>query len=316
MKDTDYAYCVARVRAAENRMLTEDDFKKLTSYKSLFDAIRFLKEKSWTVCAEEGIRDIISFEKEALWKLLSESVPYKNELSVLCILNDFFNIKAAVKCLLSDKSPERYIMMPTTINVTSIEEKLLKRDFYAVFKDKADTAEKAYKAAVKSESGQMAEIIIDRAAIDYMAHYSENISDSVTSKVCSFIADSSNIKIAVRCVLTGKDEAFINEAIGQCSDLDREKLITSAVKGKDELYAYLRKTDYKDAALLSEKSFSDLEKWCDEKIVEIASQSRYTSFAFSPVCYYYYKKSSEIKKVNMILSSISVYDEGQGEADV
>ena len=79
-----------------------------------------------------AVRDIISFEKDNLWKLLSESVPDKAELSVLCALNDFFNIKAVVKCLLCGNSPEKYIMVPTSVNVDSIKENLYKRDFSAI----------------------------------------------------------------------------------------------------------------------------------------------------------------------------------------
>ena len=319
MRDTNYAYCVARVRAAESKMLSQDDFSRLKGFKNTLEAIRFLKEKGWTSSDKDSIREVISFEKENLWRLLNESVPDKNELGVLCTLNDFFNIKAAVKCLLTDTTFENYIMMPTTLDVALLKDNLLKRDFYAAFKDKGETAEKAYNTAVKSESGQSTEIIIDRAAIDYMARYGENIDDKVTSKVCSFISDTSNIKIALRCVLTGKDESFINEAIGLCRSLSREKLVASAIKGKDELYAYLDTTAYKDGAKLFEKSFSDFEKWCDERLIEIASESRYTSFSFSPVCCYYYKKLTEIKNVNMILNIISAFSESverQGEADV
>jgi V/A-type H+-transporting ATPase subunit C len=203
--------------------------------------------------------------------------------------------------------------------VDSIKENLLKRDFYAVFKDKAEAAEKAYNCAAQSENGQLAEIITDRAAIDYMASYGKNLKDKITAEVCTFISDTSNIRIALRCVLAGKDESFINEAIGQCVNLSRERLVETTVKGKDELYSYLYTTSYKDGATLSEKSFSDFETWCDEKLIEIATESRYTAFAFSPVCYYYYKKLTEIKKVNMVLSRLSVVsesEEGQGEANV
>lgn len=319
MRDTDYAYCVARVRAAESKMLSSEDFSRLKAFNNISDAIRFLKEKNWTTSDKEDLRDIISCEKENLWNLLSESVPDKSELSVLCTLNDFFNIKAAVKCLLTDTPYENYIMIPTTLNVAALKEKLLKRDFKGAFGRKGEAAENAYNAAVKSESGQMAEIIIDRAAIDYMAAYSENIKDKVTAKVCRFISDTSNIRIALRCVLTGKDEAFISEAIGRSVKPDREKLISSAVKGAEALYAYLDTTEYKDGVRLSLKSFSDFENWCDEKLIEIASESRYTSFSFSPVCCYYYKKLDEIKRVNMLLSEISAFGEAyerQGKADV
>lgn len=316
MRDTDYAYCVARVRAAESKMLTKEDVQRLENFSSLDDAMKFLKEKSFASSECVSISDVSAFQKENLWTLLSESVPDKKELDVLCILNDYFNIKAAVKCLLSGVSPEKFILKPTTVNVESLRENLLKRDFYASFREKGELARMAYDSAVKTESGQRAEIIIDRAAIDAMAEFSRNSNDKVTSSICAFLSDTSNIRIAYRCIFTDKDESFISEAVGECRKFSREKLISASLNGVQSLDAFLETTVYAECVKAIKDGFSSFEKWCDEKLVEIASKSIYTSFSFAPVCSYYYKKLTEIKRVNVILSGISVRDESVGDADV
>lgn len=304
MRDTDYAYCVARVRAVESTLMKKDDFLKLLSFDKLEDAEKFLLEKHWIDNYSDDIRDYLAAQKHSLWNILSESVPDKNELEILCVLNDFFNIKVAVKCLVTGVSPENYLVMPTTFDLIAIKERLTDRDFIRLFSDRGETALKAYESAVKSENGQIAEIIIDRAAIDSMAHFAKNSNNKTLSRINSFFCDSANIKIAFRCALTGKDKTFIEEAIGKCCFLSRERLIEEALNGFDSLYNYLISTEYKDGAEAFKENGSAFEKWCDERIIEISSESKYTAFSFSPVCSYYYKKLTEIKNVGLILTGL------------
>ena len=104
MRDTDYAYCVARIRANERYLLKEKDLSELLECKTYDSAVEYLLGKKWI--SEKGeISDCIRYQSEKLWQLLSESVPDKKDLDVLTVVNDFFNIKAAVKCHFTGKEP-------------------------------------------------------------------------------------------------------------------------------------------------------------------------------------------------------------------
>lgn len=304
MRDTDYAYCVARIRAVESSLLKKEDYAKLLSFDNIENAEKFLIEKHWINETSDDIQEYLSAQKKSLWRLLSESVPDKKELDTLCVLNDYFNIKAAVKCLVTGTSPEKYLVTPTSFNLELIKEKLAERDFTRLFSDKGETARKAYETAVKSENGQSAEIIIDKAAIDSMALFAENSRNATLSKINSFFCDSANIKIAFRCALTKKCRSFTEEAVGKCCFVSRERLIEEALNGFDSLYDYLMSTAYKEGAEAFKESGAAYEKWCDERIIEISSESKYTAFSFSPVCSFYYKKLTEIKNIGIILTAI------------
>lgn len=304
MRDTDYAYCVARLRAVEGTLLKKEDYSKLISCTSIDNAEKILLEKQWIENPSEDISDYLFYQKEKLWRLLSESVPDKKELDILCVLNDYFNIKAAVKCLVTGASPQKYFVMPTTLDLKLIKDRLNERNFTVLFSNKGETAKNAYETAVKSENGQSAEIIIDKAAIDSMSLFAEKSTNNTLSEINIFFCDSANIKIAFRCALTKKDKTFADEAIGKCCRISRERLIEEALNGFDSLYEYLLTTEYKDGAEAFAKSGAAYEKWCDEKIIEISSQSKFTAFSFSPVCSFYYKKLTEIKNVGIILTAL------------
>ena len=303
MKDTDYAYCVARIRANERFLLKEKDINELIDCKAFDKALQYLLDKKWIneVC---DITSCIKHQSKKLWALLSESVPDKKELEVLCIVNDFFNIKAAVKCHFTGKNPADYYMEPTSLDLGALTESVSAHKFSSVGGNKGKCAEDSYKIAVLTENGQNADIVADRACIDEMRRFAMQKGESVVGDICAFLCDTANIKIAFRCAMTDKKHDFTETAIGECSNLDRKALIGATLKGKDALSEYLGKSDYREGAELYLACAAEYEKWCDDKVISIAKRSAFTAFGFDPVCAYYYAKLSEMKTVRIILTGL------------
>ena len=302
MRDTDYAYCVARIRANERYLLKEKDLSELLESKSFDSAIDYLLDKKWI--SEKGdISDCIKYQSQKLWTLLSESVPDKKELDILCTVNDFFNIKAAVKCHFTGKDPSAYYIFPTTLNLSELTEKVASHKFSSIEGAKGKCAQESYKTACLTENGQNADIIIDRACIDEIRRYAKEKS-GVTSEICAFLCDTANIKIAFRCTMTDKKRDFTETAIGECSAISRKDLVEATLKGKDALSEYLARTLYSEGAEIYLTSSAEYEKWCDNKIIAIAKKSCFTAFGFDPVCAYYYAKLTEMKSVRIILTGL------------
>jgi V/A-type H+-transporting ATPase subunit C len=303
MRDTDYAYCVARIRANERYLLSSRDISDLLESKSFDSGVQYLIDKKWL--KEKGeISDCIRYQSEKLWSLLNESVPDKNQLKILCAVNDFFNIKAAVKCRFTGKDPAGYYIQPTTLDLDLLTKNISEHKFSSIGSDKGKCAQESYKIACLTENGQNADIIIDRACIDEIRSFSKDYSDSVTGKICGFLCDTANIKIAFRCAVTDKKRDFVETAIGECSALDRKSLIEATLRGKDALSEYLAKTNYYEGSEIYLKSAAEYEKWCDDKIIALAKKSAFTAFGFDPVCSYYYAKLTEIKTVRIILTGL------------
>ncbi len=303
MRDTDYAFCVARLRACESEMLTKDDLERLVQTHDFNKAVAFLKERNW-IQGGKTVKDFLDFQGEKLWNLLCESVPDKNELDIFCVLNDFFNIKVAVKCLLSHKEPDEYYIKPTTLNLENLTKELRNEERSLLFCKKFKAAEEAYNIAVRTENGQYADIILDKAALEHLMIYSKEKSNNIASEISAFICDSTNMKIALRCASLNKDKTFIGEAISDCKLLSRKALVEKAAENSEELYSYLATTKYSEGAEVYRNNCSAFDKWCQKKILEIAHNAVYTAFGFAPVCDYYYKKNYEIKTVGFILNSL------------
>lgn len=302
MRDTDYAFCVARLRAKETELLTNEFISRLIEARSFDEAVKLLIDKGW-IEHSEAYSKAIKRQSAELWTLLSESVPDKKVLESLCILNDYFNIKTAVKCAVTGEDASSFYVSPTTINITDLVDSIRQKSFSDLGKKYSECAVKAYELAVKTENGQNADIFVDKAALEALLNYGKTADDKIFSKVCGFIVDTSNIKIALRCAFAKKSVDFINASISLCKNLDKDKLISLSSQGFEELYDYLLLSEYKDGVALYKESPYAFDKWCDDKIVEIIRDSKYVSFGFAPVCAYYYAKLTEIKTARILLTS-------------
>ncbi len=303
MKDTRYAFCVAKIRALENKLLTKQDISTLIGQKDLASAFAFLIQKGY---AEKGetAGTLIKRQGYELNRILKESLPDKKELESLYILNDYFNIKVLVKCAIENTDAEELLIHPSTLGDIKKDNKDAADDFSFLKDDYRVVAENAYNIAIKSHNGKFSDAIIDKAAIDALSAYARGKKSGLFGEVCAFLADTANIKTALRCAATFQDADYINAAIGSCNRLGKSELIAATEEGLEKLVSYLDTTCYRDGVKIYTEKPSAFEKWCDDQIINITAKAVYTSFGFAPVVSYFYHKNLEIKTVRMILNAL------------
>ena len=303
MKDTDYAFAVAKIRANENSLLSSSAVDSLLNEPSFERAVSVLRSLGWLESEKDvDVSKAVDMQNRKLWNLLYESVPDKEELKILTVINDFFNVKAALKCMLTNEDPERLYVFPTSLDLEKLTENINSHSFEKLDEKLSECAKEAYEAACRTESGQSADIIVDAAALSYIMAEAKKTDCGLLREILEFICDSTNMKIAFRCARTGKDISFTETAVAECAKLERKELCEKAVRGEKELLSYLETTDYSHGAALLSKSTTAFEKWCDDTVTEISKKAKYMFFGFEPICAYYYAKTAEIKTVRVILS--------------
>ena len=302
MKDTDYAYAVARIRANERYLLSKSDIERLICAKKLSEALGVLKEHGWSVSGEKNeIENAILNQQKALWNLLCECVPEKDSLSVLCVQNDFFNLKAVLKCMITGKDASAFFVYPTTLDLELLVSAFKMHNFELLSGSIRETAEEAYNTACRTENGQSADIIIDKAALKIFLSLSRKSDCELLRQAAEYITACADIKIAYRAAKTQKSLSFIKSALSGESDVDFEALSKSAAKGTAALSEFLKKTSYSKESALLEKSSAAFEKGVDDRVIELMKKAKYVFFGFEPVAAYYYAKTAELKTVRAVL---------------
>ncbi len=301
MRETEYAYAVARIRANEVSLLTDSDMNQLISAEDYGSALRMLTGKGW---AEPAGGDICEAEMNRAWELIKESVPKAELLEALVIGNDFVNLKAAIKTVFSGIETGDYFVYPSVCPPEKIGKAVRENDFSDLPPYLAETAYEAYHAVSGSQDGQSAEMIIDKAALETALKSAEKAESELLVKIASLACVTANIKIARRSAKTGKSEQFALDSMCDCGITDNEKLVAAAFAGK-EIGPLISDAGFPEISEEADGDFSALEMKCDNLITRWIQDARYLVFGPDPVIAYYYAKTAETKNVRIILSAKS-----------
>lgn len=304
MLDTEYAYGVARIRANELSLFAAADLEQLITSTDYQDALRILGDKGWKI-PEPSMDFGAMLENEILsaWQLLSDAAPDIKELDSLIITNDFHNLKAALKTMTTEQAASDYFLFPSVVPTVIIEEAISAKQYMLLPAYLRETAERAYDAIVRLGSGRLADILLDKDALDTRIRFAKQSGCSLLIELAEFAGAAANIKTAVRCAKTGKDAAFIIEAMCDCSILDSEKLIETALSGDTELTNFLAAAFSEQASEKLKAGMAAFEKWTDETMAKMVQKAKYAAFSLEPLAAFYINKELDVKNARIILSA-------------
>lgn len=304
MKENQYAFAVSSVRVNETRLLTGADVEQLLAAPTAGDVLRILRDRGWGN-AETGqdSNGLLRAEAEKTWRFLEEIAPAIELFHSLILKNDYHNLKAALKCSLSGTSPNEYFTVPTVYDAEQIGDAIAQRSFEALPAVMQDAAREAYDVLVRTQDGQLADTILDAAALHAMRAVGRKSGNAFIDGLTELICATTNIKTAVRAAKTAKNTDFLERALSECDTLDKAALVNAAIRGTEPLYAYLAATPYEEAVAKLQSSPSAFEKWCDDLIMERLEAAKYQFFGPEPLAAFYLARDAEIKTVRIILSA-------------
>lgn len=304
MQKLDYAYSVTSVRVKETALLSASDLEQMMELSSVESIVAFLGSRGWPIPKDKkDIAVILRDELHAVWNFLAEIAPDIAILYPLILRKDYHNLKAGIKSSLSGVEINRYFLSPGTIPQDLLVEAIAKRA-YSILPPPFDiVGEEAYDVLVRTGDGQLADIIIDRAALDAILTCAKRTGNPLMIRLQELFCAAANIKTAFRCARMHKSKDFLERAISTCDTLNRESLIDAASEGETELLSMLAKTSYAEGAALLSPSPAAFEKWCDDQAMKMTEDVKYLFFGPEPLIAYYLTKEAEIKNIRILLNA-------------
>ena len=305
MNRSDYAYSVAYVRAIESKLLTPSDIESLIGAKTTADALRILSDKGYGAdISDRNFEAALTRAYRKCFDEISEIAPKDAPLDVLLYKNDFHNLKVVLKGVrLGVRDYENYIITPATCDWESLITGAVNGDFDNFPIMLKDTAAKAYDILGRTGDSQLCDTLVDRASMDYALNEAVRSKNEFMIGLTTLTNTLTDIKIAARCALTGKDRDFADMAISSKPDLSRDELIKSAASGLGALCEYLSGAGYGDAASALGISVADYEKYADNTINDYMKNAKYITMGIEPLISYIRSKENEIQSVRIIISA-------------
>lgn len=289
MSSTKYASAVAAVKAMESSLITQSEFEQLINAKSAAEMEAILSSGA---SERNSLNDV--------WEMLQSFAPDSEELKILLYRNDFHNLKAALKAMLSNREPEQYYITPTNLELDELKSILTSKEYDYLPEYMRETAEQAYELITRTLDGQLSDSLIDSAALSAMQKASYEFGDEFIQKYSQIITVCADIKTAYRCSVMNKPYSFIETAICGSEELDKEALARASQRGTESLFSFLETTPYNEAAEILKSSPAQFEKWCDDIITDHAESARMKSFGTEPLAAYFIAKETEIKNLRIL----------------
>lgn len=301
-----YTYAVARIRAKELSLLSEQDINRLMTCKDYKDCLNVLKDKGWgddtDISAEKDYQLILKKEENKTWNLVSELVKDGSLFNVFKYPIDYHNLKAAIKGYITESIADDLFAFGGTIDPKVIISCVKNNDFKDLPAEMQEVARTAFEKLLHTGDGQLCDIIIDKALLNAISNQGENSANNLIKEYSELYVASANIKIAIRSQMMKKNIQFLKMAMSKCKTLDIDKLALAASKSIDDVCKYLEFTKYSDSIPFLSESLQKFEFWRDNKIIELIKHEKYNSFSIGPIAAYILARENELKVVRIILS--------------
>jgi V/A-type H+-transporting ATPase subunit C len=300
----EYIYAVTRIHIREQNLLNHRDLEALAAADNLAEAYSLLAAKGWDTRGNIDVESLVNAEYEKTWALITEAAGDIKSLNVFRLSRDFHNLKAAVKLLYTGEPKQnwdKYFLKYGNVSTEKIIRASEERKFHTLPKIMAAAGEEAWEVLKETGNGQLCEIVIDRATLLAIEKEAEASNSLLLKKYARFLADTSNIKAAVRCSLLGKDRAFVTKVIAPAGSLNIKDLIDAALGDEFEVSRFLENTTYAGAAMSD--SPGAFERWRNDELIRLIKPQAHVNFGVEPLAAYILAREAEIGNVRLILSS-------------
>ena len=299
----DYTYGVARIRALENTLFTDETINNLLACGDYEECIRVLRDKGWgNGIPNESLESMITEEKNKARHILEDLLKDSEDIRILNINDEFHNLKAAVKQVCTEDETENVFYAGTKYDPQFLKECIRNGNYINLPDNMAEPAKEATEALLRTGDGQLCDIIIDRATLEAIRKTGLQSENELVRRYAETQVMIANIKIAVRGAATGKDSQFVEKCVVPCSGISVTDLIKAVDGGLESVCSYLESVGFEDAVKALKISKSVFECWCDNIIIEDIKPEKYNSFSSGPIIAFYIAKEMEIKNVKIILS--------------
>lgn len=303
MKDTEFAYAVARIRSNETKLLSASCIETMINSSDFKDALKTLSEnKGYENLEKSDEESVLTGVLSDAFELIHSCAPDKKCLDFLIVKNDFHNIKAILKCMVTGADADKLTVSPSVVEPDKLVSALESKDFSELPVIFSDTLKNAYELITTTMDGQALEVFLDRKCIEASCALAKDSKDEFSISLANLFATVQNIKIALRCLKAGKDKDFIMNALAECSNLSREKLCEAVLDGEEALLAYVKHIGFDSLSESIKYGYAAFEKACDDMLMEKVKHAKYQCLGIAPLVAYYFAVDAEVKTVRIILS--------------
>ena len=307
-KKDAYLAISAMLRAREPGMLSREKAERMLSAGSFADCAKLLTDcgyEDMSGMKAKEIEELLSKKRAEVFKELAFLAPDARLVDVFRIRYDYHNAKVALKAEAQGLDESGLLsasgrVEPQTLLTAFREDRC--RDLPGRL---GGALEEAKSVLSRTANPQLADFTLDKAYFAELEDLSRALESDFVTGYVRILADSTNLRSAVRTLRMGRDSGYLLEALVPGGSVSPEKLAASGGgEGLSALFAgsILAEAAQLGAAAAEGGSQTGFELSCDNDVAAYLAKAKLAPYGEETVLAYLAAVESEITAVRMILT--------------
>ena len=304
----DYLYISSLLRAREPRMLSRDKAERMLDAPNFEDAAKMLTDSGYEDMSQMSVKQIetaLSDRRAAVFHELETLVPNTAALDLFRLKYDYHNAKVLVKSEAMHRNDASLLSSSGRVAPETVQKRFQEDRLRDLPGELGSAAEEARNLLARCANPQLSDFLLDKAYFREMNALADELDSDFARGYVALLADSTNLRSAVRILRMGKDIGYLQEALVAGGSVSEERL-TQGISGEG-LASVFAGTALTKAAQLGTEAVSGgtltaFELACDNAVADYLSNAKLCSFGEESVIAYLAGTENELTAVRMILT--------------
>ena len=289
-------------------MLSRDKAERMLDAPGFEDAAKMLTESGYEDMSQMTVKQIetaLSERRAAVFHELETLVPDTAALDLFRLKYDYHNAKVLIKSEAMHRNDASLLSNSGRI-APDVMQKRFQEDRLRDLPGELGSASEEGRALLnRSANPQLSDFLLDKAYFREMNALAEALDSDFARGYVALLADSTNLRSAVRILRMGKDIGYLREALVSGGSVSEERLIQGiSGEGLASVFAgsALSKAAQLGADAVSGGTLTAFELACDNAVAGYLADAKLCSFGEESVIAYLAGTENELTAVRMILT--------------
>ncbi len=304
----DYLYISSLLRAREPRMLSRDKAERMLDAPNFEDAAKMLTDCGYEDMSQMSVKQIetaLSDRRAAVFHELETLIPNTAALDLFRLKYDYHNAKVLVKSEAMHRNDASLLSSSGRVATEMVQKRFQEDRLRDLPGELGSAAEEARNLLARSANPQLSDFLLDKAYFREMNALADELDSDFARGYVALLADSTNLRSAVRILRMGKDIGYLQEALVAGGSVSEERL-TQGISGEGLASVFagtaLTKAAQLGAEAVSGGTLTAFELACDNAVADYLSNAKLCSFGEESVIAYLAGTENELTAVRMILT--------------
>ncbi len=304
----DYLYISSLLRAREPRMLSREKAERMLDAPNFEDAAKMLTDSGYEDMSQMTVKQIetaLADRRAAVFHELESLVPNAAALDLFRLKYDYHNAKVLIKSDAMHQNDASLLSASGRIAPDTMQKRFQEDRLRDLPGELGSAAEEAKNLLARSANPQLSDFLLDKAYFREMTGLAEALDSDFARAYVALLADSTNLRSAVRILRMGKDIGYLQEALVSGGSVSEERLIQGvAGEGLASVFGgtALSKASQLGSEAVSGGTLTAFELACDNAVADYLANAKLCSFGEESVLAYLAGTENELTAVRMILT--------------